>query len=160
MLAVGDRAPDFTLPSTGGQEVHLAEMFAHNRATILAFYVLDFTPGWKTELTEFRSRHQQLAADEIAIYGISVDSVFCHQAFAESLGGLPFELIADFERKMVGAYGVRREDVAGYSGMPTRSIFIVDPEGTIRWTWVRSQGMPLPDYDVVAAAAAEVAGRE
>jgi peroxiredoxin len=45
MLAVGARAPDLTLPSTGGPDVSLAEIFAGNRATILAFYVLDFTPG-------------------------------------------------------------------------------------------------------------------
>jgi peroxiredoxin len=88
-----------------------------------------------------------------------VDTVFSHNAFAEQLGGLPYELLADFERKMVEAYGVRRDDVAGYSGMPMRSIFIVDPEGMIRWTWVRQQGQPLPDYDEVIVAAREVAGR-
>lgn len=94
----------------------------------------------------------------IGIYGISVDSVFSHKAFAEQLGGLPFELLADFERKMVDAYGVRRDDVAGYSGMPQRSIFVVDPKGTIRWTWVRKQGEPLPDFDKVVAMAREIAG--
>jgi hypothetical protein len=52
--------------------------------------------------------------------------------------------VADFERKMVEAYGVRREDVAGYSGMPNRS--------------VRSQEEPFPDYEQVVAAATEVAG--
>ena len=75
-----------------------------------------------------------------------MDSVFSHRAFAEQLGGLPFELIADFERKMVEAYGVRREDVPGYSGMPQRSVFVVDPQGVIRWTWQRSQDEPLPGY--------------
>jgi peroxiredoxin len=45
MLSVGDAAPDFKLASTGGEEVQLSEAFARNRATILAFYVLDFTPG-------------------------------------------------------------------------------------------------------------------
>ena len=86
-----------------------------------------------------------------------MDTVFSHKAFAEQLGGLPFELLADFERKMVEAYGVRRDDVPGYSGMPQRSIFIVDPEGMIRWTWARRQEQPLPDYDEVVAAAREVA---
>ena len=94
----------------------------------------------------------------MAIYGISVDSVFSHKAFVEQLGGLPFDLIADFERKMVGAYGVRREDVPGYSGMPKRSVFIVDPQGTIRWTWERSQDQPLPDFDEVVSEAKKVAG--
>lgn len=88
-----------------------------------------------------------------------MDTVFSHNAFVEQLGGLPFELLADFERKMVEAYGVRREDVAGYSGMPMRSIFIVDPDGVIRWTWVRQQGQPLPDYDEAIAVAKDVAGR-
>lgn len=88
-----------------------------------------------------------------------MDTVFSHNAFVEQLGGLPFELLADFERKMVEAYGVRREDVAGYSGMPMRSIFIVDPDGVIRWTWVRQQGQPLPDYDEVIAVARDVTGR-
>jgi peroxiredoxin len=49
-------------------------------------------------LTEFRSRYAEAEADGIGIYGISVDSVFSHTAFAKELGGLPFDLIADFER--------------------------------------------------------------
>lgn len=86
-----------------------------------------------------------------------MDSVFSHKAFVDQLGGLPFDLIADFERKMVGAYGVRREDVPGYSGMPKRSVFIVDPQGIIRWTWERSQDQPLPDFDEVVSEAKKVA---
>jgi len=58
---------------------------------------------------------------------------------------------------MVDAYGVRREDVPGYSGMPNRSVFIVDPQGIIRWTWVRSQEQPLPDFDEVVTEAKKVA---
>lgn len=94
---------------------------------------------------------------QLGIYGVSVDSVFSHQAFAEQLGGLPFELLADFERTVVDAWGVMRTDVAGYRGMPTRSIFILDPAGVIRWTWVRSREEPLPDYDLVIAEAKRVA---
>ena len=93
----------------------------------------------------------------MGIYGISVDSVFSHQAFAKELGGLPYELIGDFERKMVTDYGVRRDDVAGYSGMARRSIFIVDREGVIRWTWVSSREQPQPDYDAVMEEAKKVA---
>jgi len=83
--------------------------------------------------------------------------VFSHQAFAKELGGLPFELIGDFERKMVTDYGVRRDDVAGYSGMARRSIFIVDREGVIRFTWVGSREQPQPDYDAVLEEAKKVA---
>lgn len=59
---------------------------------------------------------------------------------------------------MVTEWGVRRDDVAGYSGMPTRSVFVLDRDGVVRWTWVRSKEEPLPDYDVVIAAAEKVAG--
>ena len=45
MLDLGQQAPDMKLPSTGGEDVRLSEAFTRNRATILAFYVLDFTPG-------------------------------------------------------------------------------------------------------------------
>lgn len=70
---------------------------------------------------------------------------------------MPYELIGDFERKMVSAYGVRRDDVAGYSGMARRTIFIIDHEGTIRWTWQTSPEQRLPDYDAVIAEAKKVA---
>jgi len=89
-----------------------------------------------------------------------VDSVFSHEAFAKELGGLPFELIADFERTMVTDYGVRRDDVAGYSGMAKRVVYIIDRAGTVRWVWERSREQPLPDYDLVLAEAKKVAEAE
>ncbi len=93
----------------------------------------------------------------MALYGISVDSVFSHAAFAEQLGGLPYELLADFERSVVAAFGVMREDVAGYRGMPQRSIFVLDPDAVVRWTWQRSKESPQPDFDEVIAEAKKVA---
>ncbi len=110
------------------------------------------------ELTEFRSRHEAAAADGIGIYGISVDSVFSHQAFAKELGGLPFDLIGDFERKMVTDYGVRRDDVEGYSGIARRTIFVIDGQGIIRYTWITSREHPQPDYDAVIDEARKAAG--
>ncbi len=99
-----------------------------------------------------------MARAGIGIYGVSVDSVFSHQAFAEQLGGLPFDLLADFERTVVEQWGVMRTDVAGYRGMPARSVFVLDPEGAVRWTWARTKEQPLPDYDEVLAEARRIAG--
>ena len=70
---------------------------------------------------------------------------------------MPFELIADFERKMVTDYGVRRDDVAGYSGMAKRVVYIIDKTGTVRWVWERSREQPLPDYDQVLVEAKKIA---
>src|SRR5882672_764903 len=109
------------------------------------------------ELTEFRSRHEAAAADGIGIYGISVDSVFSHQAFATEPGGLPFDLIGDFERKMVTDYGVRRDDVEGYAGLARRTVFVIDGKGTITYTWVTSPEQRQPDYDLVIEEARKAA---
>jgi len=87
-----------------------------------------------------------------------VDSVFSHKAFAEELGGLPFELIGDFERKMVTDYGVRRDDVAGYAGMARRTVYVIDGKGTVTWTWQGSREQPQPDYDLVIDEARKAAG--
>ncbi|HEV2027405.1 MAG TPA: redoxin domain-containing protein [Candidatus Dormibacteraeota bacterium] len=111
------------------------------------------------ELTEFRSRHEAAERDGIGIYGISVDSVYSHQAFAKELDGLPYELIADFERRMVTDYGVRREDVEGYSGIARRTVFVVDRDGVIRWTWITSRENPQPDYDLVIEEARKAIGK-
>jgi peroxiredoxin len=59
---------------------------------------------------------------------------------------------------MVTDYGVRRDDVAGYSGMARRTIFVVDHDGVIRYTWVASREQPQPDYDAVIAEARKLAG--
>jgi peroxiredoxin 2/4 len=110
-----------------------------------------------TELSELRTRYEAFQQADIALYAISVDSVYSHNAFAESLGGLPFELLADFERTVVTEWGVRRDDVAGYAGMPLRTVFVLDGEAVVRWRWVRSKEQPLPDPDEVLSRAREVA---
>ncbi len=58
---------------------------------------------------------------------------------------------------MVTDYGVRRDDVAGYSGMARRTIFIIDRNQVVRWTWVGSRENPQPDYDAVVAEAKKIA---
>jgi peroxiredoxin len=93
----------------------------------------------------------------LGLYAISVDSVFSHKAFAEELGGLPFDLLADFERKVVTEWGTRRDDVKDYAGMPMRTVFILDRDGVVRWRWVRTKEQPLPDFDEVVREAKHVA---
>ena len=59
---------------------------------------------------------------------------------------------------MVTDYGVRRDDVQGYSGMARRTIFVIDRSGTVRYTWVGSREHPMPDYDAVIEEARKAAG--
>ena len=90
---------------------------------------------------------------------MSVDSVYSHKAFAEELGGLPFELIGDFERKVVDSWGVRRTDLEGYDGVPRRSIFILDPDRVVRWRWLTSPEQRLPDVVEVLSQAMAIASK-
>ena len=69
---------------------------------------------------------------------------------------MPFELIADFERKMVDAWGVRRTDMEGYDGVPRRTVFILDPDLKVRWRWVTSPEQRLPNTDEILAAARKI----
>ena len=82
-------------------------------------------------------RFEQLNAQ---VLGISVDSVHSHRAFANSLGGLTYPLLADFHPKgeVVKAYGLWRED-KGYS---RRAIVIVDKDGVVRTSYVIEKGPP------------------
>jgi peroxiredoxin len=55
-------------------------------------------------------------------------------AFARSLG-VDFPLLSDWEREVCAAYGVRYDVWKGHSGLAKRSIFVIDTDRTIRWSW-------------------------
>jgi peroxiredoxin len=105
-----------------------------------------------------RNSYEEFKKANVAVFGVSVDSVYSHKAFAEHLGGLPYELIADFERKLVDSWGVRRTDLEGYDGVPRRSVFILDHQRKVRWRWLTSPEQRLPVLDEVLAEAKKVAG--
>jgi alkyl hydroperoxide reductase subunit AhpC len=101
-------------------------------------------------LQENLSRFEELNAQ---VVGISVDSVYSHQAFAQELGGISFPLLADFHPKgeVTKAYGLWRED----RGNGRRAIVIVDREGIVRHSQVIAQG--APDVEAVLAAVKAIA---
>ena len=153
-LAPGTKAPDFMLPSTPDQRVSLSE-FA-GRPVILAFYPADFSPvcgdqmGLYNEiLSEFHKHHAELL-------GISVDSSWCHGAFA-SARKLHFPLLADFEPKGAVArkYGIYN-DHAGYTD---RALFVIDRDGVIRWSHVSPEGVN-PGADGILRALEQLDAKE
>ena len=66
-------------------------------------------------------------------------------------------MLSDFERTVVAEWGVRRDDVDGYRGTAQRSVFILDRDGVVRWRWLRTPEMALPDPEQVLEAARQVA---
>jgi peroxiredoxin len=103
-------------------------------------------------LSEFRDKADQIYALGARIVGISVESDRAHRAFAEHLG-LDFPLVSDFNREVVGKYGIQYEEpYNGMKGMSRRSVFVVGTDGIVRYTWVTDDPLIAPNVNEVLGA--------
>ncbi|MGC2408431.1 MAG: thioredoxin-dependent thiol peroxidase [Methyloceanibacter sp.] len=133
-VAVGDRAPDFTLPTDGGGEVSLKAL--KGKKLVLYFYPKDDTPGCTREACAFRDSLPDFSKIKATILGVSKDSVASHDNFKTKFE-LPFPLASDADGKVCEAYGVWVEkSMYGkkYMGIE-RSTFLIDEKGVIRNIW-------------------------
>lgn len=130
MLQEGIKAPDFTLQSANGLDIHLSDYIG--KKIILYFYPQDNTPGCTTEACEFRDAYEEYQNAGAVIMGISPDTVSKHKSFSGQYD-LPFLLLADTEKKVIKAYGAEKVTVTEGKSSPgiQRSTFIIDEEGTI-----------------------------
>ena len=129
-LAVGDRAPDFTLPGPGGKPVRLADLTA-SKAVVVFFYPKDDTPGCTVEACTFRDRYDTFAAAGAEVVGISSDSLASHDAFADK-HKLPMTLLSDADGKVRKLFGVK----STLGLMPGRATFVIDRKGVVRHVFV------------------------
>ena len=127
-LQPGDRAPDFTLPSTVGEKVTLSD-FRGKKNVLLMFYPLDFSPVCSVENKRCAEMLPSAGSEDVQVLGISVDSLWAHKAFAAQ-NGISYPLLADFHPKgeVARKYGVYLED----KGISARTAFIVGKDGRIR----------------------------
>ena len=130
--AVGERAPDFTLGSTSGQQVTLSS-FRGKQPVLLAFFPLAFTSTCTAELCAFRDDWDQFAGKGVAVLPISVDSVPTLREFKAKYD-MKTELLSDFKREASRSWGVLLED----KFFSTRAYFLVDRDGVVRWAHVES----------------------
>ena len=133
-LKIGDKAPDFTVATDGGDTFCLSEMMGHN--VIIYFYPKDDTPGCTKEACEFRDSLPDFSKTSSKIIGISKDTVAKHDKF-KSKYELPFTLGADLEGDVCEAYGTWVEkSMYGrqYMGIE-RATFLVDKEGMVQGIW-------------------------
>jgi glutaredoxin-dependent peroxiredoxin len=79
-----------------------------------------------------------------SIAAVAVTATFSQMAFAEHLG-VPFPLLSDWGRETCGAYGVRYDVWKEHDGLAKRSLFVIDPEGVIRYRWVTEDALVTPD---------------
>jgi peroxiredoxin Q/BCP len=132
-LSVGDEAPPFELPGTGGRSYRLDEY--RGRGVILAFYPGDFTPVCTKQFCSYRDDGDQIEALGVPMLGISPQSVESHERFATE-HGLTVPLLSDQHKRVARAYGV-----LGPGGYLRRSIFLIDGEGIVRYRHVALFGL-------------------
>jgi peroxiredoxin Q/BCP len=129
-LAIGDRAPDFTLSSSGGGKITLSELYG-KKTVVLFFYPKDDTPGCTREACSFRDEYDTFAEAGAEVVGVSSDSVESHDRFA-SKHKLPMTLLSDADGRVRALYGVK----ATLGLFPGRATFVIDRKGVVRHVFV------------------------
>ena len=129
ILSAGTPAPDFALETSPGQTVRLRDF--RGKPVVLVFYPADWSPVCGDQVTLYNECLDEFDELGAKILGVSVDSCWCHQAYAHSKK-LRFPLLADFEPKgaVSRQYGVYR----AADGTSERALFVIDGEGVIRWS--------------------------
>ena len=125
-IEVGDKAPDFTLPSQSGEQVRLQDRLGQG-VVVLYFYPKDETSGCTREACAFRDSHEVFTDAGAEVIGVSSDSVDKHASFATH-HKLPFTLLSDKGGKVRKAYGVP----AALGFIPGRVTYVIDRDGTVR----------------------------
>ena len=125
-VQVGDKAPDFTLPSQSGEQVRLYDRLGE-RVVVLYFYPKDDTRGCTAEACAFRDSHEVFTDAGAEVIGVSSDSSDRHAAFA-GRHNLPFTLLSDRGGRVRKNYGVP----AVLGVVPGRVTYVIDREGTVR----------------------------
>jgi len=125
-LSVGDKAPDFSLPSQKGSVVNLQSLLSTSEV-VLYFYPKDNTPGCTAEAKAFRDSYSVFKEMGAAVVGVSSDSVDSHIDFA-SRCDLPFTLLSDPGGKVRKLYGVP----STLGMLPGRVTYVIDEQGVVR----------------------------
>lgn len=131
-IKIGDKAPEFTLPSTEGRDISLKD-YLGEKTVILYFYPKDNTPGCTKEACSFRDNFKKFSSKDAMILGVSLDRLESHRKFIEK-HDLPFPLLSDEEAKVSKAYGVYKEKKLygrTFWGI-MRTTFVIGPNGKIQ----------------------------
>lgn len=152
---IGNEAPRFSLgwatsdtTSEGSYSYNLTR--DRGKVVVLTFYTQDFTPSATVQLNRLKERAESYGTDVVVI-GVSVDPPARHRRFAASLE-LPYRLLSDPEQEVARAYGVR-----GANGQPKRSVFVIGPDGNVRYADPRFD--PYNDASFASLDAAVAAAR-
>lgn len=152
-LKIGTSAPDFALKSktsTGLEEVKLSDNFG-KRNTVLLFFPLAFTGVCTAEMCDVSGGISDYESLNAAVYGISVDSPFAQEAWAQQ-EKIVIKLLSDLNKSVTKAYDVVFPALAGIGDTAARAAFVIDRDGKIVYSEQTPTPKDLPDFDAVQAA--------
>jgi len=133
-VTVGDKVPDFTLLSTGGEKVRLKALLGS--ALVLYFYPRDDTPGCTLEGQQFAALNARFKKAGVTVFGVSRDSLASHEKFRDKMS-YPFALLSDEDERVCKLFDVIREkNMYGRKVLGIeRSTFLIDEKGVLRREW-------------------------
>lgn len=133
---VGKKAPDFRMKAVTGDGKDFIEVKLEDykgKWLVFFFYPLDFTFVCPTEITGYSKRIEEFKQMGAEVLAASTDSEYSHQAWINgSLGRINFPLAADYTKKVASDFGILIEE----DGVALRGLFIIDPEGVVRYSVV------------------------
>jgi peroxiredoxin Q/BCP len=142
-LAVGDKAPDFTLKDQDGTEVTLSD-FKGKKNVVLVFYPGDMTPGCTMQLCAIRDDWSKFVRTDTVVFGMNHGDAESHKLFIKK-HAFPFPLLIDKDKKISTRYGAMKKFFKAM--VIKRTVVVVGKDGTILFL---KRGMPK-DADILKA---------
>ncbi len=132
---IGRPAPDFSLPSTTGENISLKQ-FKGKKTVVLYFYPKDSTPGCTREACDFRDHAAELEAAKVVVLGVSTDNLESHLHF-QAKQKLPFPLLSDEDATVSKLFGVyKQKNLYGKKHLGIeRTTFVIDKTGRVAQIW-------------------------
>jgi peroxiredoxin (alkyl hydroperoxide reductase subunit C) len=143
VVAPGTPAPDFTLQTEDGSRLTLADV--KGSTTVLVFFPFAFSPVCTDQFSVYQEVLDEFEARGAKLYGVSCDATWSLKAFREKIG-VSIPMLSDFEPKgeACRAFGVYHP-----GGFPQRALVIVDPEGTVKWSYEAANPGELPGANLI-----------
>jgi glutaredoxin-dependent peroxiredoxin len=153
-VEVGNKAPDFTLVNQDREPVTLSRELG-NGSVVLAFFPGAFSGTCTKEMCAFRDTMSNFRNVNAKVLGISTDTFFTLKAWGdhEKLG---FPLLSDYNKEVIGKYGVVNPDMIGLKNIAKRAVFVIDRNGIVRYREVLEDARNEPDYAKLNEAVAQV----
>jgi peroxiredoxin len=150
-IEAGQQAPDAVLVNGERKAVKVSELRGHT--SVLAFFPAEFTGVCTKEMCRFRDDLSRFSSLSAQVYGVSADTPYVLNEFAKA-NHLTFPLLSDFNHQAMKAFGVYDPAFLGglLDGIAKRSVFVIDKNGKVVYTWVSDKPGQEPPYEDVEAA--------